>query len=657
MANVQRAGPPGKPAQGSDPRIGRVVANRYRIEAPLGRGGMGQVYRAVQEPLGRSIALKLLPAHVQDEGLQRRFLLEAAVTARLTHPNTVTIFDHGRADDGTFFIAMELLEGVTLLHVLRQEMYLAQERAVHIAQQICRSLREAHALGIVHRDLKPANVFLLRQQDDHDFVKVLDFGLLKFFGGPNEGQDAAGLTNPGLFMGTPHYMAPEQARNQSLDQRTDVYSLGVLLYQMLTGKVPFVGPSSVDVLLQHVQHAPPRPTESRPDIDPALEALVLRCLCKKREERFETMDHLLNELKAIRKSMAGHEGPPSMPPTRGPNTSGEGLVLATPAQAMPALTAPLITPVGSTPVANARIAAAAARHALEPEVNAAAAPPAKSGRALVIALPIATALAGAALVFFLRSQQHTPPLAATSTAEAPRPAAAAAPVPQASPAPPQASPALAQEVPKPPAVLESRTVDIPVVRPAPAAPPPARTEVAEIASANPAEAPKPARGPKVVAKAKAEPLPRRVAEPKRVAPAVEAARQPAAPAEPEANSPPAEPVAPQLEQGTLLARAAPAAAAAGPSLVPSSVLQAELASRPPPRLSSRFFQMHRGERFVAGFFKVCVDAAGHVSSVRSIKALLGDDEIIAYIREGWRYKPQAQPRCAIVPVQIKLANP
>ncbi|MCA1829288.1 MAG: serine/threonine protein kinase, partial [Myxococcales bacterium] len=229
-----------------DPLVGRIINDRYKIVEQIGHGGMGRVYKALQAPLDRLIALKVLGAgHDRDPNFYKRFFLEASVTAKLTHPNTITLYDYGRTEDGIFFIAMEYLNGRTLSHAMQQDGPLAQERVIHIAQQICRSLREAHALGIIHRDLKPANVMLLRQHDDHDFVKVLDFGLVKFFHGENPEGD---ITNAGTFMGSPHYIAPEQARNQSPDQRCDIYSLGVLLYHMLTGRVPFTAGAPVDII-------------------------------------------------------------------------------------------------------------------------------------------------------------------------------------------------------------------------------------------------------------------------------------------------------------------------------------------------------------------------------------------------------------------------
>jgi len=299
----------------ADPLLGRVVNDRYRIVEVLGQGGMGRVYKALQSPLDRMVALKILAAGPdRDPNFYKRFFLEASVTAKLTHPNTITLYDYGRTEDGIFFIAMEYLDGRTLSQAMQQEGPLSQERAIHVAQQICRSLREAHALGIIHRDLKPANVMLLRQYDDHDFVKLLDFGLVKFFHAENPDCD---ITNAGTFMGSPHYIAPEQARNQGPDQRCDIYSLGVLLYQMLTGKVPFTAPNPVDIILKHLHETPVPPRQVRPDlpIDPRMESIVLRCLAKERAGRFQSMDELLGALKALRQQLTGSTGPLSTPST------------------------------------------------------------------------------------------------------------------------------------------------------------------------------------------------------------------------------------------------------------------------------------------------------------------------------------------------------
>src|SRR5580704_1719104 len=204
-----------------DPLIGRVINEKFKILSFIARGGMGKVYRAEQTPLGRVCAVKVLNPNYtgeHDPEFHKRFFLEASMTSKLRHPNTVTIFDYGHTEDGIYYMAMEYLEGYTLHRAIRQVGHLPEERAAHIARQICRSLREAHSLGVVHRDLKPANVYLLEHGDEPDFVKVLDFGLVK-----DVSSDGEELTKAGLFMGSPKYMAPEQINGAPIDGRTDVY--------------------------------------------------------------------------------------------------------------------------------------------------------------------------------------------------------------------------------------------------------------------------------------------------------------------------------------------------------------------------------------------------------------------------------------------------
>jgi serine/threonine protein kinase len=277
-----------------DPMIGRTINDRFRIVSLIARGGMGKVYRAEQAPLGRQIALKVLEATYEgdnDPEFHKRFFLEASTQSKLTHPNTVTIFDYGKTDDDVYFIAMELLEGRTLHRYLRDEAPLSAAKATHIARQICRSLREAHSLGIIHRDLKPANVFLVTHGEQHDFVKVLDFGLVKDLG--DKGED---LTQTGLFMGSPKYMSPEQIRGDRVDGRADIYALGVLLYEMLTGRAPFERANSVNILMAHVHEDVPPMATHNVEVPYGLEQLVRRSMAKAPGDRFASMDEMLSAL-------------------------------------------------------------------------------------------------------------------------------------------------------------------------------------------------------------------------------------------------------------------------------------------------------------------------------------------------------------------------
>ncbi|MCU0694007.1 MAG: protein kinase [Polyangiaceae bacterium] len=289
----------GSGGSGADPLIGRVINDRFKVVAIVARGGMGKLYRAEQAPLGRTCALKVLnPKYAGDHDpeFHKRFFLEASIASKLTHPNTVTIFDYGRSDDDIYYMAMEFLEGRTLHRAIREEGPFGEERTAHIARQVCRSLREAHSLGVIHRDLKPANVFLVEHADEQDFVKVIDFGLVKNV--DNTGED---LTQAGLFMGSPKYMAPEQIKGDRVDGRTDIYSLGIIMYEMMTGRVPFDRPNSVHIMMAHVNEPPPPMRHTNPNIQisQATEELILRCLEKDPNSRFPSMESLLNSLKTI----------------------------------------------------------------------------------------------------------------------------------------------------------------------------------------------------------------------------------------------------------------------------------------------------------------------------------------------------------------------
>ncbi|WP_164017245.1 protein kinase domain-containing protein [Pyxidicoccus trucidator] len=311
MIKGDASNPEAPAGTGADPLIGRTLNGRFSILEPLGVGGMGKVYRALQAPLERVVALKVLNPNFQstkDPGFQKRFLREASLTSKLRHPNTVTVIDYGQTDDGIYYIAMEYLDGRTLAQVLGQVGPLSWQRSVSVAQQICRSLREAHSLGIVHRDLKPANIMLLNESDQ-DLVKVLDFGLVKSVAEPQDGQISPEITQNGTFLGSPQYMAPEQARNVT-DARSDVYSLGIVMFQMLMGRPPFIARDHIELIFAHYKEAPPTFQQVRPDLNvpPEIEAAVRRCLEKDPARRFQTMDEVLEGLREASMSAGGNSG-------------------------------------------------------------------------------------------------------------------------------------------------------------------------------------------------------------------------------------------------------------------------------------------------------------------------------------------------------------
>jgi tRNA A-37 threonylcarbamoyl transferase component Bud32 len=261
-----------------DPLIGELVAGRFKVEELIGQGGMGKVYRARHLALDRVVCLKMLkPALLEDPTLVGRFEREAKAASRLNHPNGISVLDFGRNDDGGLFIAMEYVQGKDLRIVLRDEWPLPEERLCNIMAQVLSALAEAHVHNVIHRDLKPENIMVEQRRDQPDFVKVLDFGIAKILD-----SDMPGLTRNDVVCGTPQYMAPEQATGSQLDARCDLYAVGVILYQMATGMLPFDGQNSMEVLTRHVNEPPVPPRQRQPDapISEAMESLILRALEK-----------------------------------------------------------------------------------------------------------------------------------------------------------------------------------------------------------------------------------------------------------------------------------------------------------------------------------------------------------------------------------------
>lgn len=289
-------------ADALDPLVGMTLDGRFRIVDVIGKGAMGKVYRAVQLPLNRAVALKVLDSRYgagREDSFKQRFLVEAALTAKLSHPNTVRVLDYGSTKDGLFYLAMEYLDGESLDRLLLHGP-LPWRRVLNIGQQVARALKEAHELGVVHRDLKPGNVLLLDAGDGTDHVKVLDFGLVKSF---VEGHELEGraITQQGMLMGSPPYMAPEQGEKNRADPRSDIYSLGIVLYEALTGQPPFRGGAPLEIILKHVHEpvppvASPRGFEAIPE---AFTAVAHKCLAKSPMDRFQTMDEVLSAMQDV----------------------------------------------------------------------------------------------------------------------------------------------------------------------------------------------------------------------------------------------------------------------------------------------------------------------------------------------------------------------
>lgn len=279
-----------------DVYLGRVIANKYPLIGIIADGGMGSVYRAIQLPVGREVALKVIKNTGDgSEQVTLRFEREAAVVAKLSHPNTVTLHDFGVSDDGTLYMVMELVSGRPLTDLMgNQPMPAAQ--AVDIAASMLDALTEAHKLGLVHRDLKPANVMLATTSWDEQVVKVLDFGVAKVVGGDESATSQ--LTRSGMVCGTPLYMAPEQTGSEGVDARADIYALGVVLYQCLTGAPPFYSDNLLDLLLAHRQD-PPAPMDRRLAVPVELEGIVMKALAKDPADRFPDARSMATALRNV----------------------------------------------------------------------------------------------------------------------------------------------------------------------------------------------------------------------------------------------------------------------------------------------------------------------------------------------------------------------
>ena len=275
----------------------------YRLEDRLGAGGMGEVWRASHRMLARPAAVKLVKTDAlgsDPHTALARFEREAQVTAALQSPHTVELYDYGVSDDGTIYYVMELLDGTDLDQLVKKHGALPPERVAHIVRQICASLGEAHKRGLVHRDVKPANIYLCKRALEYDFVKVLDFGLVRKHSALEADERAHDLSKVGIVMGTPAYMAPEVIHGQPADARSDVYAVGCVAYWMLTGKQLFDAPTLPALLVAQASDAPVPPSErSGAVIPPALESLVLECLAKDPNIRIQSAEEVVARLSAV----------------------------------------------------------------------------------------------------------------------------------------------------------------------------------------------------------------------------------------------------------------------------------------------------------------------------------------------------------------------
>jgi serine/threonine protein kinase len=300
-----------------DPLIGRVFDGKYRLEEPLGGGGMGTVYRATHLLIERSVAIKVLSQRfVGDQTAQERFRREARAAGRMHHPNAVTVNDFGTTEDGWLYIVMELLEGRTLRDLLAREAPLDPARAVSFMLQACAAVGAAHDANLIHRDLKPGNIFIEQRPDLPALAKVLDFGVAKFAVDEHEDDDYQTLTQVGAIIGTPRYMSPEQCVGTApLTPASDVYSLGIILYEMLTGVVPFNADTPLALAMKQVTEAPRPPREIVPAIPRELETVVLHALAKHAADRPPDANEFRRELHAIAEDLGLEHADSTVTPT------------------------------------------------------------------------------------------------------------------------------------------------------------------------------------------------------------------------------------------------------------------------------------------------------------------------------------------------------
>jgi serine/threonine-protein kinase len=283
-----RPSPEGGP-RSLEPRVGELFAGRYEIQSVLGKGGMGIVYRAHDRDLDDLVAIKTLRSDAvsADPSLLDRFKQEIKLARRITHPNILRTHDLGESN-GLRYLSMEYVKGITLKHLVESDQILPTPVALRIAKQMCAGLAAAHEAGVIHRDIKPQNIII----EPTGGLKVMDFGIARL-------TEDRGMTATGTVIGTPDYMSPEQARGLPLDFRSDIYSTGVVLYELFTGALPFEGDSPLAVVLKHVQEKPASPQSKNPKIDPKVAAIILRCMQKEPSERYQSINELYESLARI----------------------------------------------------------------------------------------------------------------------------------------------------------------------------------------------------------------------------------------------------------------------------------------------------------------------------------------------------------------------
>lgn len=397
--------------------VGQTVGGKFVVESHIGSGAMGDVYRATHTGLGRTVALKVMRSDLSDETFVARFQREARAASALDHPNTVRVLDFGTESSGLAYIAMEFLDGRDLYDVIKREHPLAPERIVDLLGQALSAMKAAHRLGIIHRDIKPENIMVTLVPDEEgelrEIVKVCDFGIAKVIDTRgSQTEPGRALTGTGTLVGTPEYMSPEQSRGEPLDARSDLYSMGVVLFQMLTARVPFSSETPIGVVVKQVTDLPPRPSSLFPGVDPRLEEICLRALEKRPEDRFQSAGDMRSALRGIAEASA-------------PFTSVRSAVASQPSYANLGSAVPTISSVNRLAVVRdadfgSRPTLAQGQPVLVPDASGTAEPNAKPRRArrsllaILLLVLLMGALVGGALVFLKKTIGPTEPVASAS---------------------------------------------------------------------------------------------------------------------------------------------------------------------------------------------------------------------------------------------------
>ena len=435
-------------ARSEDPLVGHTLDDKYRLEERLGIGGMGTVYRARHLLIDRPVAIKVLNQRfVEDEAARTRFRREARAAGRLQHANAVTVTDFGESTDGYVYLVMELLEGRTLRDVLAKEAPFDAARAVSLMMQISAAVAAAHEAGIIHRDLKPANIFIVQHAEVPAVVKVLDFGIAKLAAEAFDEDDVGTLTQVGAMIGTPRYMSPEQCDGAELTPAADVYSLGCILYEMLTGTVPFSGSTPLAIAMKHTTEPPRSPRDFVSTIPPALEEVVLHTLEKRPQDRPANAAEFRKELLATAERLglehAAVTSSPNLAALRSVGTespSGRLVIDISRLREHQAVNSDAEMTVinsGKLPIARPQNGINPATRGYFPRISVSVSGTAKSRKRLqILAVVVAAMLVGGIALAF-RSRRAIEPAALTVVTASPTPTAEPTPSPSPSPTPKQ----------------------------------------------------------------------------------------------------------------------------------------------------------------------------------------------------------------------------